>query len=95
MAEFGLQLAADYWGRGLATEAARAMLQLAFLDLDLREVCGVTVTENTRGQRLVTRLRFTRLEPRPGPDWMRARGWSQTVWRLTNALPSHPAPRRL
>jgi ribosomal-protein-alanine N-acetyltransferase len=81
-AEFGLQLAAEHWGRGLATEAARAMLRLAFEDLGLREVRGVTVTENARVQSLVTRLGFTKSEIRPGPDWMRARGWSQTVWRL-------------
>ena len=47
-AEFGLQLAVEHWGRGLATEAAQAMLRLAFEDLGLREVWGVTVTEKVR-----------------------------------------------
>lgn len=82
-AEFGLQLSPEYWGRGFASEAARAILNLAFHDLGVREVHGVTVTENTRVQRLVTRLGFTRMETRPGPAWMQARGWSETVWGLS------------
>ncbi len=81
--EFGLQLASEHWGRGFATEAARAILGFAFYDLGLREVRGVTVTENVRVQRLVLRLGLTRLETQAGPAWMRERGWSQTVWRIT------------
>ena len=61
MAEFGLQLAPESWGPGFATEAARAILSYAFRDLDVHEVRGVTVTENTRVQRLVARLGFTKV----------------------------------
>jgi RimJ/RimL family protein N-acetyltransferase len=82
-AEFGLELAPEHWGRGFASEAARAILEFAFRDLGLEEVRGITVTENARVQRLVERLGFTRVETRPGSDWMRARGWSETVWGLT------------
>jgi [ribosomal protein S5]-alanine N-acetyltransferase len=82
-AEFGLELAPAHWGRGFATEAARAILGFAFRDLGVQEVRGVTVTENNRVQRLVARLGFTQVETRPGPAWMRARGWSETVWGLT------------
>jgi len=81
-AEFGLQLAADSWGHGFATESARAILDFAFEGLGLREVHGVTVTENLRVQRLVARLGFTVAETRPGPDWMKDRGWSETVRRI-------------
>jgi len=81
-AEFGLQLAAGSWGRGFATESARAMLDFAFHDLGLREVRGVTITENLRVQRLVARLGFTVAETRSGADWMKGRGWSETVWRI-------------
>jgi RimJ/RimL family protein N-acetyltransferase len=42
----------------------------------------MTVTENTRVQRLVERLGFTKAGTRPGPDWMEPRGWSQTEWSL-------------
>lgn len=33
--EIGWRLAFDYWGQGLATEAARAALQVGFIDLNL------------------------------------------------------------
>lgn len=81
-AELGLELAPEHWGQGLASEAARAILRFGFQDLGLREVRGETVTENTRVQRLVERLGFDRVGNRPGPDWMKERGWSQTEWRL-------------
>lgn len=83
MGEFGLQIAPEHWGCGFATEAARAILGFAFRDLGLQRVHGDTVTENTRVQRLVVRLGFKKVETRPGPAWMQARGWSQTVWSLT------------
>jgi len=86
MAEFGMGIAAQHWGQGLASEAARAMLEFAFRDLGLREVRGITVTQNTRVQHLVTKLGFTRVETRPGPDWMQARGLTHTEWRLTPFL---------
>lgn len=83
MAEFGLQLAPEHWGRGFATEAARAILDFGFRDLGLEAVHGVTVTENIRVQRLVAKLDFTPLETRPGPAWMSDRSWSETVWGTT------------
>ena len=83
VAELGLELAPEHWGCGLASEAARAMLRFGFHELGVREIRGETITENTRVQRLVERLGFTRTGTRPGPDWMRERGWSQTEWRLT------------
>lgn len=83
VAELGLELAPKHWGCGLASEAALAILEFGFRDLGVREVRGETITENTRVQRLVERLGFTRAGTRPGPDWMRERGWSQTEWRLT------------
>lgn len=82
LGEFGLELAADHWGRGFASEAARAILRFAFDDLGVREVRGVTVSANSRVQRLVARLGFREVETRPGPNWMRARGWSEVVWGL-------------
>lgn len=82
-AELGLELAPEHWGRGFASEAARAILEFGFRDLGVQEIRGVTITENARVQRLVERLGFTKVEARPGADWMSARGWSETVWGIT------------
>lgn len=85
-AELGLELAPEHWGRGFASEAARAILEFGFRDLGVQEIRGVTITENVRVQRLVERLGFTKVETRPGADWMSARGWSETVWGITFGL---------
>jgi ribosomal-protein-alanine N-acetyltransferase len=50
---YGLAPAA--WGRGLATEAARALVEVAFTALAAPEVCAFTWTENTASQRVIAR----------------------------------------
>lgn len=54
---YGLLPAA--WGRGLATEAARALVDLALGTLALPEVCGFTWTENRGSRRVLERAGLT------------------------------------
>jgi len=82
-AEFGLELAPRRWGRGFATEVARALLGFAFQDLGQHTVIAVSVTQNHRITRLLSKLGFRSTVSRPGPDWMRDRGFDETEWRLT------------
>jgi RimJ/RimL family protein N-acetyltransferase len=91
-AELGLELAPAHWGRGYATEAARALLAHGFTALGLAAVRGVTVSANARVAALVRRLGFEPVGapadgpadgPAPGPAWLAARGWRQVTWRLT------------
>lgn len=82
-AEFGIELDPRWWGRGVATEAARAILGFGFRELGLEEVRALSVTENARLTRLVSKLGFAVLNRRPGSDWMAARGLSETEWRLS------------
>lgn len=83
VAEFGLELAPQRWGRGLATEAARALLSHAFRELGLRMAIAISVTQNHRVARVLDKLGFHSTGIRAGADWMRGRGWSETEWRLT------------
>jgi [ribosomal protein S5]-alanine N-acetyltransferase len=96
VAELGLELASANWGRGLATEAARALLDLAFRGLGLRAIVATSVTQNRRVARLVEKLGFQPTGTPSGPDWLRSRGWSQTEWRLTAEQwePWPPSPPR-
>jgi ribosomal-protein-alanine N-acetyltransferase len=82
-AEFGIELAPRCWGHGYATEAASAILEFGFRELALQEVQGLSVSANAPVTRLMRRLGFTIVGVRAGPEWMRARGWSQTEWQLT------------
>lgn len=54
--EIGWRLAHDFWGRGYATEAARAALRYGFGDLGLAEIVSFTAVINLRSQRVMQRL---------------------------------------
>ncbi|MFJ8434674.1 GNAT family N-acetyltransferase [Kitasatospora sp. NPDC094019] len=58
--EIGWRLARSAWGRGYATEAARAVLAFGFDTLGLPEILAVTTATNVRSQAVMTRLGMTR-----------------------------------
>ena len=58
--EIGWRLARPFWGRGLATEAARAVLDFGFHQLDLHEIVSFTAVQNRRSQKLMERIGMTR-----------------------------------
>lgn len=57
--EVGWRLAAACWGRGYATEAARAALDFGFARLGLAEIVSFTVPANVRSRRVMERLGMT------------------------------------
>jgi ribosomal-protein-alanine N-acetyltransferase len=82
-AEFGMELAPDYWGRhAYAVEIARALLSFGFTALGLRVVTGSTVSANTRIARLAEWFGAEIVSTHPGPDWMTAQGWCNVSWRI-------------
>jgi RimJ/RimL family protein N-acetyltransferase len=58
--EMGWRLAADAWGHGYATEAARAALAFGFGELGLREIVSFTVPHNLRSRRVMEKIGMTR-----------------------------------
>lgn len=58
--EIGWRLAPELWGRGLATEAARACLDHAFGALALAEVVAFTVPANRRSRAVMERIGMAR-----------------------------------
>ena len=58
--EIGWRLAAEYWGRGLATEGARAAMRYGFEELALREIVSFTSVANVRSRRVMEKLGMTR-----------------------------------
>jgi RimJ/RimL family protein N-acetyltransferase len=61
--EVGWRLAPARWGRGLATEAARASIAFGFERLGLRSIVAVVDARNERSLRVTEKLGM-----RPGPD---------------------------
>ena len=61
--EIGWRLDRPYWGRGYATEAARASLADGFERVGLREIVSFTIPINLRSIAVMERLGMTR-DPR-------------------------------
>jgi RimJ/RimL family protein N-acetyltransferase len=57
--EIGWRLAAEYWGRGLATEGARAALRYGFEELGLSEIVSFTTVTNVKSRRVMEKLGMT------------------------------------
>jgi RimJ/RimL family protein N-acetyltransferase len=57
--EIGWRLAAEHWGRGYATEAARAVLSFGFEEVGLSEIVSFTVPANVRSRRVMERIGMT------------------------------------
>lgn len=54
--EIGWRLARSYWGRGYATEGARAALRVGFERLGLAEIVSFTSVLNSRSQAVMERI---------------------------------------
>lgn len=66
--EIGWSLASDLWGRGLAGEAAGAVLAWTWNSLDVPHVVAITSTANLRSQALMERLGMIHYPPEDFDD---------------------------
>jgi RimJ/RimL family protein N-acetyltransferase len=56
--ELAYALMAEFWGRGLATEMARAILRIGFEEFGLKEIVCFTMTTNRASQRVMEKAGF-------------------------------------
>ena len=57
--EIGWRLAADFWGKGFATEGARAIVGYAFDTLKLDSLVSFTAEQNVRSHRVMQKIGMT------------------------------------
>lgn len=57
--EVGWRLAATHWGKGYATEGARAALRFGWDRLGLDEIVAMTVPKNLRSRRVMEKIGMT------------------------------------
>lgn len=57
--EVGWRLAAEVWGHGYASEAARAAVLYGFETLGLKQIVSFTVPANVRSQRVMQKIGMT------------------------------------
>jgi RimJ/RimL family protein N-acetyltransferase len=82
-AEFGIGIGSEWWGKGIAHEAAKIILDFGFSELGLEKVYGVTVAENEAVSKFVRRLGFSPGIVRTGEPWMTERNWTALDWVIT------------
>jgi RimJ/RimL family protein N-acetyltransferase len=92
--EVGWRFDPEYWGRGYASEGARAALDAAFDELELDAVCSIPQAENPASYRVCERLGL-RLErevtipanERRGPLAALLYGIERDAWRERRSAP--------
>jgi len=57
--EVGWRLATEYWGKGYATEGARAEIAFGFDVIGLEEIVSFTVPANKRSRRVMEKIGMT------------------------------------
>lgn len=83
-AVLGIELCPDHWGRfRLALDVSATLVEFGFGSLGLRRITGDTSSGNSRVEKLARRFGAKISERRPGPQWMRERGWDEVTWELT------------
>ncbi|MDX2213539.1 MAG: GNAT family N-acetyltransferase [Oculatellaceae cyanobacterium bins.114] len=89
-AEFGIELAPQYWGRyAYAIEIGKALIDFGFRDLELEEIIGISVNADLRVSRLAERYGFRAIATQLGSEWMQMQGWNQIKWQLTRESWEH------
>ena len=83
----GFYVAKDFWGRGFATEAARAFVEHGFRDLKLKRIVSSVERGNRASARVLEKLGFRLVRHEPGERR------SFDHFELT-AAPSLPATRQ-
>jgi RimJ/RimL family protein N-acetyltransferase len=81
--EFGMGIGRDWWGKGIAREAANIVLSFGFSELKLDEIRAVAVFENEAVTKFLQRLGFSPGMRRRGDSWMMEKGLSAIEWRMT------------
>lgn len=70
--EIGYGLAKAYWGKGLATEAAAAVMKYGFVQLRLERIVAVAYPENTPSQGIMKKLgmKYVKTARFIGGEWV-------------------------
>jgi ribosomal-protein-alanine N-acetyltransferase len=78
-AELGFELDKDYWGKGYATEACRALIEFAFMDLHVSLLVANCVQENQASAQVLRRLGMHYVRSERNGVWIRG------TWMTTDS----------
>lgn len=84
-ADLGYILASRAWGRGLATEAARAMVRAGFEQLGLERIYGVCETTHAASRRVLEKAGLRHSRTVAGYRRAKGRSWDMDVCEVLRA----------
>jgi len=96
-ADMGYELSPDQWGRGYATEAARAILRFGFTSLGVHRVGSCCVPENTASAHMLEKIGMRQEGHLRDKEFFNER-WLDSLlfailedeWREQNSAPAEP-----
>ena len=90
-ADIGYELDPRFWGRGLATEAARELLRFGFEDLGMHRISGDCVADNAASARVMEKVGMRQEAHMREQAWFKGRWWDSVIhailedeWRAAN-----------
>ncbi len=81
-ANIGYEIAPTYWGKGYATEAARAIVAFGFGELRLHRIWARCVAENAASYRVLEKVGMRREGRLREEEWMKGRWWDTLVYGI-------------
>jgi len=81
-ADIGWRLVRPAWGRGYATEAARASLRDVFERVNLKKVLAYTSADNVRSQAVIKRLNMQRAATLDYSEPLGKGAWHGLMWMV-------------
>ena len=96
-ADLGFTFAAEYQGKGYASEAVRGLLEYLFVERELHRVSAEADARNTASARLLERVGFTREGLRLSNSWFKGEWTDDVLFGLLrddylSRLPPTPGP---
>jgi [ribosomal protein S5]-alanine N-acetyltransferase len=82
IADLGYELDQNYWGRGYATEAARALLEFGFHELRLHRIWANCIEENVASAHVLEKIGMTREGCLRESEWMKNRWWNTPLYAI-------------
>ncbi len=80
--DMGYELSPLYWGRGFATEAARAVVDFGFRELGLHRISGWCIADNVASARVLEKLGMRQEGHFHENEWFKGRYWDTLVYAI-------------
>ena len=81
-ADIGYELAPEYWGRGLATEAARAMVDYGFQELGVRRISSWCIADNIASSRVLEKAGLRAEGRLRENEYFKGRWWDTLLYGM-------------